>query len=92
MTPPSVSARVLLDVAAEVEAAEIAIKQALLDAAEAGDLEAVKDIVRRWQTLPATQVLPDSMRKDRGNPPKGLEPCGGSEVGVAPDPGGPGRR
>ncbi|CAG0989400.1 hypothetical protein PHYC_02203 [Phycisphaerales bacterium] len=93
MTTSAVSARALLSLAAEVEAAEAAIKQAVLDAAEVGDLAAVRDIVRRWQTRPASEVL--SMRKDRPNPPKGLEPCGKPEVGVSGDPErphGPGRR
>jgi len=93
MTTSAVCVRAVLDIAAEVEAAEAAIKQALFRAAEARDLDRVLDILRRWQTLPATEVL--SMRKDRPKLPHGLEPHGGSEVGVAPDPGSatnPGRR
>jgi len=49
--------RSVLTIAAEVEQAENAIKDAILEAARAGDCAAVIDIVTRWKTRPATQVL-----------------------------------
>jgi hypothetical protein len=83
--PPDSFARTVLDVAAQVEAAETLIKQAILDAAQAGDCGRIIDIVTRWQRLPAAEVLCH----------KGLASCGGLEVtqGTPPGPStdGPGR-
>lgn len=94
-TLPPTSARALLDLAAEVEADEAAIKRAVLDAAEAGDIGGVLAIMRRWSTLPSSEVLPKNcMRKDRPNRPTALDPCGEPEVKVVPTPeapSGPGR-
>ena len=50
-------ARSVLNIAAEVEAAENEIKNEILRAARVGDTAAVITIVTRWQTLPATEVL-----------------------------------
>ncbi len=50
-------ARTLLGIAAQVEADESAIKQAILDAARAGDCARIIDIVTRWQTSPPAEVL-----------------------------------
>ncbi len=50
-------ANALLDAAAEVERHEAAIKQAVLDAARAGDCARVIDILTRWQSMPAAEVL-----------------------------------
>lgn len=47
----------LLDAAAEVERHEAAIKQVILDAAKSGDCARVIDIVTRWQSMPAAEVL-----------------------------------
>ncbi|GJQ29745.1 MAG: hypothetical protein HBSAPP03_16290 [Phycisphaerae bacterium] len=92
---PPTSARALLDLAAEVEADEAAIKRAVLDAAEAGDIGTVLAIMRRWSTLPSSEVLPkNSMRKDRPDRPNALDACGEPEVRVVPTPeapNGPGR-
>jgi hypothetical protein len=67
-------ARAVLAVAAEVEAAEAAIKQAILDAARAGDCARVIDLVARWQTTPPGEVL---AAKLSGDP---LDSMRGSEV------------
>lgn len=53
----SAFARSVLNVAAEVDAAETRIKQAILDAANEGDAPRVVEIVTRWQQVPATEVL-----------------------------------
>jgi hypothetical protein len=57
-------ARAVLNAAAEVEAAETAIKAAILAAARAGDSARVVTLMERWQSLPACEVLgqasPDS--------------------------------
>lgn len=50
-------ARSLLDLAAEVEAAERSIKAALLAAIKAGDSAAAERIITRWLTLPPAEVL-----------------------------------
>ena len=47
----------LHDLAMEVEEAERRIKEALLRAAEEGDLHRVKAIVRQWLAGPATAVV-----------------------------------
>lgn len=57
-TSPDLSAKAVLDIAAEVEAAEARIKQAILDAARAGDCAMVSAIMLRWVSLPAAEVLP----------------------------------
>jgi hypothetical protein len=54
-------AKFVLAAAAETEAAETEIKQAILDAATAGDCARVIDIVTRWQRLPASEVLGDGL-------------------------------
>lgn len=56
-------ARALLDIAAEVEAAEARIKAELLRAAAAGDCQRVADIVLRWMKSPATEVLADGEQR-----------------------------
>lgn len=53
----SMFARTVLDMAAEVESAEMRIKFDVLKAAEAGDMNKIIDIVTRWVTEPATEVL-----------------------------------
>ncbi len=53
-------ARAVLDIAAEVEAAETRIKAEILKAAAAGDCPRVTDIVTRWMNGPATEVLGDA--------------------------------
>jgi hypothetical protein len=50
-------ARQVLDVAAQVEAAENNIKDALMAAARAGDTARVIEILTRWKSLPACEVL-----------------------------------
>jgi hypothetical protein len=52
-----VCVRSILGIAADVEAAETAIKQAIITAANAGDTARVTDIVTRWMTMPAVEVL-----------------------------------
>lgn len=66
----SAFAKSIFDAAAEVEAAEMSIKHAILRAAEAGDSARIIDIVTRWLDTPPTEVL-SSME---------LDPCGGREV------------
>ena len=63
-------AKSLLAAAAEVEAAETNLKDAILRAAESGDIPRVAEIVRRWKDMPPTEVLA-SMEVD---------PCGAPEV------------
>lgn len=53
-------ARSVLALAAQVEAAELDIKRAILAAARTGDSARVELIVSRWLTLPAAQVLSES--------------------------------
>ena len=53
----SLAADQILRIAAEVNAAETAIKAELLRAARAGESPRVIDLVSRWMTLPATEVL-----------------------------------
>lgn len=50
-------ARTLLDTAAQMDAAEHAIRSAIADAAMRGDLEAVLRIVKRWESVPLAEVL-----------------------------------
>ncbi len=52
-------ARALLNTAAEVEAAEMNIKQEVLTAARAGDVARVEWIVARWMVKPSMEVLAD---------------------------------
>ncbi|MCC7390630.1 MAG: hypothetical protein IT431_17925 [Phycisphaerales bacterium] len=47
----------LLDLAAEVEAAETRLKRHILDAARAGDTGTVIAIVEQWLTSPPAEVL-----------------------------------
>ena len=54
---PRQFAHTLLGIAAELDAAEAAIKEALLAAARGGDMARVITILERWQTRPATEVL-----------------------------------
>lgn len=49
-------AEVVLQVAGEVEEAELRIKDAILAAAERGDTERVARIVRRWKIEPPAAV------------------------------------
>lgn len=49
--------QVLIEVAAEVEAAEAAIKQEILAAARAGDCARVINIVEQWLTTPPAELL-----------------------------------
>lgn len=58
--PTPLGARAILDMAAEVEAAEIRIKQAVLEAARAGDAPRIVEIVTRWMSMPAAEVLAKS--------------------------------
>ncbi len=55
----------LLEAAAEVEAAELNIKQEILRAAESGDCVRVIDIVTRWLDTPPTEVLRGPNGPDR---------------------------
>jgi hypothetical protein len=55
--PPDAFARTVLSVAAEVEAAESAIKQTILEAARAGDTASIINIITRWMSTPAIEVL-----------------------------------
>ena len=52
----------LLDVAAEVEAAEAQIKQQILAAARAGDCDTVLTIVEKWLTTPPAEVLSHALQ------------------------------
>jgi hypothetical protein len=63
-------ARAVLDAAAEVEAAEAAIKDAVVKAMDSQDMDRMVRIIRRWCTLPPTEVLHGL----------GLAPCGKPEV------------
>lgn len=49
--------QVLLDIAAEVEAVEIRLKQQVLEAARAGDLAKVISITEKWLIEPPAEVL-----------------------------------
>lgn len=49
----------ILEVAAQVEAAEARIKQEIAAAAERGDCGRVVELLRRWMSVPATEVLAD---------------------------------
>lgn len=53
-------ARNLLNTAANVEAAEQSIKEAILTAARAGDTARVEHIVSRWLSKPSMEVLAES--------------------------------
>lgn len=53
----SLAADQILRIAHEVEAAEAAIKAEVVRAAQAGDCGRVVDVVTRWMTAPATEVL-----------------------------------
>lgn len=69
---PTALARAILSAAAEVEAAEAAIKRAILDAARAGDCARIIAIVERWASRPACEVLGGTA----------LDPCSEPEVEV----------
>ncbi len=71
-------------VAAEVEAAEAEIKSAILAAARAGDCAAVIDIVERWQSGPAVEVLLPPASPPESPPGNPLDRCGEMSVPVAP--------
>lgn len=71
----AVFARAVLNAAAEVEAAETQIKDAVIAAAQAGDCDRVIDIVTRWQNMAACEVL-------AGKP---LATCGDLEVSQSED-------
>ncbi len=49
-------ARTLLDLALEVEEAELRIKEAILQAAQRGDVALVETIITRWMTDPPVEV------------------------------------
>lgn len=51
----------LLDIAAEVEAAEVQIKQQILDAARAGACDRVISLVEQWLTEPPAEVLSNAL-------------------------------
>jgi len=53
----SMFARQLLQTAHEVEAADAAIRAELRRAASAGEIDRVIDILARWETVPAVEVL-----------------------------------
>lgn len=53
----SMFARQLLQTAHEVEAADAAIKAELRRAAQAGETDRIIDILTRWETVPAIEVL-----------------------------------
>lgn len=59
-TPRDGLARALLAAAAEVEAAEGRIREAIATAARKGDNAKVLAILGRWERLPAAEVLADS--------------------------------
>lgn len=63
MNDSPLAPRAVLDIAAEVERDEANIKAAILDAANAGDSAQVVEIMARWSTLPASQVLPIRTRE-----------------------------
>lgn len=70
---PTAFARAILTAAAEVEAAEAGIKRAILDAARAGDCGKVINIIERWASMPACEVLGGTA----------LDSCSEPEVEVA---------
>jgi hypothetical protein len=67
--------KTVLDIAAEVEAAEMNIKNEILAAADAGDCARITDIVTRWLGTPPAEVL------------NGLASCGDLEVTQDEHPG-----
>lgn len=50
-------ARTVLDIAAQVEAAEAQLKDLLIDAAKSGDMDRVVALVTAWKSCPAEEVL-----------------------------------
>jgi hypothetical protein len=56
----------LLDIAAEVEAAELQIKQQVLAAARAGDCDRIVEIVEKWLVEPPVEVLSEALPSSRG--------------------------
>ena len=54
---PDPFARAALAAAAQVEADEHCIKEAILTAARAGDCARVIDIITKWMSMPAAEVL-----------------------------------
>lgn len=63
MNDTPLAPRAVLDIAAEVERDEANIKAAILEAANAGNSAEVVQIMVRWNTLPASQVLPIRTRE-----------------------------
>lgn len=61
--PPPMYARTVLDLSAEVERADAAIKAEILRAARAGDSQRVAQVVERWLSLPVAEVLAPSSPK-----------------------------
>ena len=55
-------ARILLDLAAKVEEAELEIKQAILVAARSGNAAKVEAIVQLWMTSPPVDVAANLKR------------------------------
>lgn len=83
-------ARNLLSIAAEVEAAESEIKQAIVTAARAGDCSVVVDIMTAWADRPPADVvlsLPQITARLTHSAPAGhnnLDSCSRSEVSHDP--------
>ena len=74
----SIFARSVLDIAAEIEQAEGKIKQAILNAASAGDVQTVIDIISKWIKEPVVDVAAALHAN-------ALDPCGASEVSEGGD-------
>lgn len=66
--PTAQFARAVLGAAAEAEAAEMAVKRAILSAAEAGDCGRVRAIVTAWLEHPPTVVAESLALAPHGRP------------------------
>lgn len=81
--PPTTDfgAKALLDVAAEIERGETALKHALLEAARRGNVALITAVVERWISGTVTDALRAGNIKIPGrNSADPLEPCPAPEV------------
>lgn len=72
-TPTTIGARVILDMAVQLDADERRVKQKLIACAKAHEFDMLVQALERWLEHPPGEVLATLDKR-------GLDPCGGSEV------------
>ena len=64
----------ILEIAEEVERAELAIKKRLVEAADRGDVRQVSRLLRRWMEVPVAEVLRENAPASTKRQPDRKEP------------------